>query len=66
MPIEAMACGVPVIGSASGGMPELVSAGAGELLDVPESWEQNYWPAPTAMVDAVERIMARWPDYPRR
>jgi glycosyltransferase involved in cell wall biosynthesis len=63
VPIEAMACGVPVIGSASGGMPELVSAGAGELLDVPDSWDQNYWPAPTAMADAVERIMARWPDY---
>jgi glycosyltransferase involved in cell wall biosynthesis len=63
VPIEAMACGVPVIGSASGGMPELVSPDAGALLDVPESWEQNYWPAPTAMADAVERIMSRWSEY---
>ena len=59
MPIEAMACGVPVIGSASGGMPELVAPDAGVLIEVPESWEENHWPAPTAMADAVEAIMRR-------
>jgi glycosyltransferase involved in cell wall biosynthesis len=63
VPIEAMACGVPVIGSASGGMPELVSREAGRLIDVPESWEKNYWPAPLAMADAVEAIMSSWPAY---
>jgi glycosyltransferase involved in cell wall biosynthesis len=63
VPIEAMACGVPVIGSASGGMPELVSPDAGVLVDVPESWEENHWPAPAAMADAVQTIMSRWPEY---
>jgi len=62
VPIEAMACGVPVIGSATGGMPELVSAGAGELLEVPDSWDQNHWPGPSAIADAVERIMSQWSD----
>jgi glycosyltransferase involved in cell wall biosynthesis len=62
VPIEAMACGVPVIGSASGGMPELVSPEAGVLIDVPESWEGNHWPAPVQMADAVETIMRRWPE----
>lgn len=63
VPIEAMACGVPVIGSESGGMPELVGEDGGALLEVPESWEQNYWPTPTAMADAVERIMSQWAQY---
>lgn len=63
VPIEAMACGVPVIGSSSGGMPELVSPGAGVLIDVPESWEENYWPTPAAMADAAEAIMSRWLEY---
>lgn len=63
VPIEAMACGVPVIGSASGGMPELVSRDAGVLIDVPESWEENYWPTPAAMADAVETIMSRHADF---
>lgn len=63
VPIEAMACGVPVIGSASGGMPELVSADAGVLIDVPDSWDENHWPSPAAMADAVEAIMGRWLEY---
>lgn len=63
VPIEAMACGVAVIGSASGGMPELVSPDAGVLLEVPESWEENFWPKPEAMADAVETIMRRHDDF---
>jgi glycosyltransferase involved in cell wall biosynthesis len=63
VPIEAMACGVPVIGSASGGMPELVAADSGVLLEVADSWEQNHWPAPTAMADAVQQIMRDWTRY---
>ena len=63
VPIEAMACGLPVLGSASGGMSELVSRDAGVLIDVPESWEENYWPAPTAMADAVETIMGRYAEF---
>lgn len=63
VPIEALACGVPVIGSASGGMPELVSPEAGVLLEVPESWTENHWPEPAAMADAVEKIMSRHDGY---
>ncbi len=63
VPIEAMACGVPVIGSASGGMPELVSREAGVLIEVPDSWERNHWPEPAAMADGVETIMRHWSDF---
>jgi glycosyltransferase involved in cell wall biosynthesis len=63
VPIEAMACGVPVIGSASGGMPELVSREAGVLVEVADSWEENHWPTPMAVADAAQAIMSRWPAY---
>ena len=58
MPIEAMACGVPVIGSMSGGMPELVSNEGGLLLDVPDVWDRMCYPEPEALADAVFEIMS--------
>ena len=57
VPIEAMSCGVPVIGSLSGGMKELVSDEGGLLLDVPDVWDEMCYPAPEDMVDAVINIM---------
>lgn len=64
--IEAMACGVPVIGSRSGGMPEIVNDEGGRLLDVPLSWEVSTVPEPQAMANAVEHIMREWPEQSRR
>jgi glycosyltransferase involved in cell wall biosynthesis len=55
--IEALACGVPVIGSRSGGMPELVGDDGGELLDVPLSWEQVSPVDPAKIADSVKRVM---------
>lgn len=46
--IEAQACGVPVIGSDSGGIPEVVGAGG---LVVPER-------SPAALADAIRRLAA--------
>jgi glycosyltransferase involved in cell wall biosynthesis len=56
--IEALACGLPVIGSKSGGMPELVGQDGGILIDVPESWEQMYYPEPIKIADAVEFVFS--------
>lgn len=60
--IEAMACGLPVIGSASGGMPELVSADAGILLKVPEDWNALHYPSSQEVADAARSIIT---DFPR-
>ena len=59
--IEALACGVPVIGSRSGGLPELVGEDGGELIDVPLSWEQPATPAPEEMASAVMKLILNWP-----
>ena len=67
--IEAMACGVPVVASRSGGLPELVENEAGILLDVPDSWEQLQVPDPNVAADAVTRLMGdhdRWRDAARQ
>jgi len=57
VPIEAMSCSVPVIGSLSGGMPELVSDEGGVLLEVPDVWDEMCYPGPEEMVEAVINIM---------
>jgi len=59
--IEALACGLPVIGSRSGGMPELVGEEGGELIDVPLSWERPSWPEAAQIADSVRRMMLDWP-----
>jgi glycosyltransferase involved in cell wall biosynthesis len=62
MVIEALACGVPVIGSHSGGLPELVGQNAGELLEVPRSWRRAAYPKPGALAEAIVRVMEKWPN----
>ena len=67
--IEALASGVPVVGSRSGGLPELVGNDAGILLDVPESWDQLHVPDAVAAAEAVTAIMrdhAEWQAAARR
>lgn len=61
--IEAMACGVPVIGSNSGGLPELVGSEGGLLLDVPESWDVMHSPRAESVAEAVEKILVELCDW---
>ncbi len=61
MVIEALACGVSVVGSRSGGMPELVGDDGGELIEVPLSWESASYPSPAEMAVAIIRLMRDWP-----
>ena len=60
--LEALACGVPVVHSASGGVPELVEdAGIGVPSET--TWERDVPPAPAELADAVRTVLASLDSY---
>ena len=57
--VEAMACGLPMVYSATGGVPELVGTEAGIGVPSASSWDREVPPDPDAMADAVLEVAAR-------
>ena len=61
--LEALACGLPVVHAASGGVSELVGSEAGVAVPHEESWEQDVPPAPENLAAAVSTVLARLGEY---
>lgn len=59
--IEALASGLPVVGSASGGLPEMVPPACGELIPAPLVWDQLITPTGEELATAVKSLLPRLP-----
>lgn len=57
--IEAMSCGLPVVYSESGGMPELVGTDAGIGVPARGSWEEVDPPDPALLAAAILQVAER-------
>ncbi len=57
--IEALSCGLPVIGSASGGLPELVPPSCGVLIPAALSWEKLITPTGDQLASAAVSLLPR-------
>ena len=64
--LEAMATGLPVVYPASGGTVELVGDVGGVGVPHPESWERDQPPAPEALAEAVDLVLADLAGYASR
>ncbi len=63
--IEAMACGLPVVYPASGGVVELVGDEAGIGVPHPDSYERDQPPPPEALAEAVAGVLGDLACYRR-
>ncbi|MFM8457893.1 MAG: glycosyltransferase family 4 protein, partial [Chthoniobacterales bacterium] len=60
---EALACGLPVVASRSGGIQEMVDEECAALIDVPASWNELSTPTGRVLAQAVKSLASDLPDF---
>ncbi len=61
--IEAMSCGLPVVCSNTGGLPEIVNSYSGICLNTEKNWEKPMIPRADEAIIAVNKIINNYSDY---
>jgi glycosyltransferase involved in cell wall biosynthesis len=61
--LEALSCGLPVVGSNSGGLSEILDNDVGILINVNDSWQQDYYPDPSEISKAIISISKNYQKY---
>ncbi len=63
VPIEAQSFGIPVVCTKSGGMKELLSRNSAEMINIKESWKNNFYPREIEIFKAVIKIKKNYKKY---
>jgi len=63
---EALACGLPIVASRSGGIPEMVDQGCAALIDVPVSWDRLFTPTGRELAEAVKSVARDLPAFSQK